>query len=209
MSQRLGPPPVDPLPDLSWARIERNVFARSEGTVTNAVAAREIRPDLLRGSWMWLAVPAAAAAAFGLTFFSMNGPPPAPAAGEPSRVAAGAAPSTVSYGDAHVTLQAHSAVLLEPDAGRPTALLEDGSAVFAVAPRGERAPFVVLAGDLSARTASATFTVTRHGERADVAVNAGTVEVRFRGHDARVAAGQAWSSDRPDVVRNVGESSGR
>jgi ferric-dicitrate binding protein FerR (iron transport regulator) len=139
----------------------------------------------------------------------MGGSPPAPAAGEPSRVAAGASPSTLSYGDAFVTLQAHSAVLMDPNTGRPTALLEDGAAVFAVAPRGERAPFVVLAGDLSARTSSATFTVTRHGERADVAVDAGTVDVRYRGHDARVAAGQAWSSEHPDAVLDVRESTRR
>ena len=67
--QKLGPPPVDELSDLSWARVERNVFARMEGTVTGAVMSREVKREG-KTNWVWLAVPAAAAAAFGLAFFS-------------------------------------------------------------------------------------------------------------------------------------------
>lgn len=196
--ERLGPPPVDPLSDVGWARVERNLFSRVEGTVTNAVAARDIKPSSSRGNWVWLAVPAAAAAAFGLAFFSMNGSP-SQTDGERSRVVAGSSPSTVSFGDSHVTLEANTAVILDHDGGKPTAVLEDGTAKFAVAPRTSH--LTVLAGDMSARTLNATFTVTRNGERADVAVVTGNVEIRFRGHDVKLAAEQTWSSDRPsDVV---------
>jgi ferric-dicitrate binding protein FerR (iron transport regulator) len=198
-SQRLGPPPVDNLSDVAWARVERNVFSRMEGTVTGAVVAREVKREGSRSNWVWLAVPAAAAAAFGLAFFSMNGGGGTPA-GEPSRVVASDSPTTVSFGDAHVTLQAQSAVLMEQNAAKPTALLEHGTAVFAVAPRGEQAPFTVLAGDTSARTTNATFTVTRKGERADVAVERGSVEIRYRGRDLKVAANQTWTSERPSDV---------
>lgn len=197
--QKLGPPPVDGLSDVAWARVERNVFSRMEGTVTNAVSAREVRREG-RSHWVWLAVPAAAAAAFGLAFFSMNGSSSTPAEGEPSRVVAGASPTTMSFGDAHVTLQANSAVLMDQTPGKPAALLERGSAVFAVAPRGQRAPFTVLAGDTSARTLGATFTLTRTGEVAELAVASGTVEIRFRGHDVKVMADQRWTSERPTEV---------
>lgn len=197
--ERLGPPPVDPLSDVGWARVERNLFSRVEGTVTNAVAARDIKPSSRsRNQWVWLAVPAAAAAAFALAFFSMNGPAGTQTEGERSRVVAGSSPSTVSFGDAHVTLEANTAVIMDHNSGKPTAVLEDGVAKFAVAPR--TAPLTVLAGDTQARTTNATFTVTRHGERADVAVATGTVEIRFRGHDVTVAADQTWSSDRPSDV---------
>src|SRR5262245_29973432 len=114
--ERLGPPPVDPLSDVAWARVERNVFSRMEGTVTNAVSAREVNRDRSRSTWIWLAVPAAAAAAFGLAFFSMNGPGGTSSDGEPSRVVASDSPTTMSFGDAHITLQAKSAVLMEQNA---------------------------------------------------------------------------------------------
>src|SRR5690606_24851371 len=152
--------------------------------------------------WVWLAVPAAAAAAFAFAFF-MNPAGPSSSEHEPSRVVAGASPTTMSFGDTHVTLQASSAVLMDQNPARPQALLEHGSAVFAVAPRGERPAFTVLAGDVSARTTGATFTVTRKGERADVAVEAGTVEVRFRGHDLELTARQSWSSARPADVTHA------
>lgn len=198
-AERLGPPPVDPLSDVGWARVERNLFSRVEGTVTNAVAAREVRPAT-RSNWVWLAVPAAAAAAFALAFFSMNGSGTQTADGERSRVVAGASPSTVAFGSAaHVTLEANTAVIMDHAAGKPTAVLEDGVAKFAVAPSD--IALTVLAGDMTARTTAATFTVTRRGERADVAVSTGVVEIRFRGHDIKLAADQTWSSERPsDVV---------
>jgi ferric-dicitrate binding protein FerR (iron transport regulator) len=208
--ERLGPPPVDPLSDMQWARVERNVFSRMEGTVTGAVSAREVKHGRgLASTWIWLAVPAAAAAAFGLAFFSMNGPSGSASDGEPSRVVASDSPTTMSFGDAHVTLQARSAVLMEQNVAKPTALLEHGSAVFAVAPRGERAPFTVLAGDTSARTMGATFTVTRTGERADIKVSTGTIDIRFRGRDVRLAANQSWSSDRPTDAPNAASDSQR
>jgi ferric-dicitrate binding protein FerR (iron transport regulator) len=197
--ERLGPPPVEPLSDVGWARVERNLFSRVEGTVTNAVAARDVKPaSRSRNHLVWLAVPAAAAAAFALAFFSMNGGSGPQTDGERSRVVAGSSPSTVSFGDSHVTLEANTAVIMDHDGGKPTAVLEDGVATFAVAPRPS--PLTVLAGDTQARTTNATFTVTRHGERADVAVTTGIVEIRFRGHDVKVAADQTWSSDRPSDV---------
>ena len=200
--QRLGPPPVEGLSDVAWARVERNVFQRmAEGTVTQASAARDVKVER-RSNWLWLAVPGAAAAAFALAFFSMNGPAPTPN-DEPSRIVASASPTSVSFGDAHVTLDANSAVVMDQKAGKPTALLEHGGAVFAVAPRGDRGAFSVLAGDAIVRTTSARFRVAREGELARVNVESGSVEIRYRGHDLKVSAKHSWSSERPSEITNL------
>jgi ferric-dicitrate binding protein FerR (iron transport regulator) len=196
MTEQLGKPTVERLSDVAWARVERNVFSRmAEGTVTSAAAAREIRSERPANKWLWLAVPGAAAAAFALAFFSMNGPAPTQVAEGPSRVVAGAAPSSVSFGDAHVTLDANSAVVMDQAAGKPTALLENGAAVFTVSPRADRAHFTVLAGDASIRAINSEFRVAREGERASVTVETGSVEIRFRGHEIHVDAKHTWMSD--------------
>ncbi len=201
--QRLGPPPVDSLSDVAWARVERNVFARmAEGTVTSAAAAREIKPDR-RSQWLWLAVPGAAAAAFALAFFSMNGPTPQPATEEPSRIVSAASPSSVSFGDAHITLDANSAVVMDQDAAKPTALLERGGAMFAIAPRGERGPFAVLAGDAVIRTANGELHVARDGELVTVEVASGAADIRFRGHEVHVGAQHTWSSEHPSDLIEI------
>jgi len=202
--KRLGPPPVDTLSDVAWARVERNVLLRTTGTITNAASAREIRQEPKRSAWLWLAVPAAAAAAFALAFFSMNGPSSSPPADqEPSRFVAGASPSSVSFGDAHITLDANSAVVMEQKSGKPSALLEHGALVVAVS-----APFTVLAGDTIVRTTNTKVRVSREGERAHVRVESGSVEIRYHGHDVKVPASHAWSSDRPTEVidQNVNEN---
>lgn len=205
MTEKLGPPPVERMSDVAWARVERNVFTRlAEGTVTSAKGSRETRSNrsirTTTNKWVWLAVPAAAAAAFGLAFFSMNAPSSQQQASvaEPSRVVAGAAPSSVSFGDTHVTLDANSAVVMDQVAGKPTALLENGAAVFAVPPR-TGAPFTVLAGDASIRATNSEFRVAREGEHASVTVETGSVEIRFRGHEVHVSSKHTWSSDHPDA----------
>ncbi len=204
--QRLGPPPVENLSDVAWARVERNVFTRiSEGTVTSAAAAREVQSERRRSQWLWLAVPGAAAAAFALAFFSMKGPAPQPESEGPSRIVSAASPSSVSFGDAHITLDANSAVVFDQNAAKPTALLERGGAVFAVAPRAEHRPFSVFAGDAVIRTMSAQFRVTRDGELAKVAVESGAIDIRFRGHEVHVGAQHTWSSERPSDVIEIEE----
>ena len=201
--QRLGPPPVERLSDVAWARVERNVFQRmSEGTVTHAAASREANVER-KNTAVWLAVPAAAAAAFAVAFFSMNGPTGPATNEEPSRIVASASPTTVSFGDTYVTLDANSAVVMDQKAGKPTALLEHGAATFAVAPRGDRGPFAVLAGDTLVRTTNARFRVAREGELARVTVTSGSVEIRFHGHEINVAAQHAWTSEIPSKTTDL------
>jgi hypothetical protein len=186
---RLGPPPVEPLSDVAWSRIERGLWSRMDAT---QVIDRGERPR----RWIWLAVPALAAAAAALVLVIGGGDGRAP--GEsPARLVSGAAPTTLSYGDVHVTLDANSAVVMDRTKG---ALLERGAAWFAVAPRGERAAFLVTAGDTVVRVVGTRFRVARSGEEAVVQVEHGTVEVQFRGATTRVSAGEEWTSRQPTAV---------
>ncbi|HWO17543.1 MAG TPA: FecR family protein [Kofleriaceae bacterium] len=195
-SDRLGPPPVEPLSDLAWSRIERGLWSRMDAApAAEGRPARAARPQ----RWLWLAAPvlaAAAAAAAVLTIGGSDGGSGAPT-DDQARLVSGAAPTTLSYGDVHLTLDADSAVVMDRRAG---ALLERGAAWFSVAPRGERAAFVVTAGDTVVRVVGTKFRVARSGEDASVAVEHGTVEVRFRGATTRLGAGEQWTSRRPDEV---------
>src|SRR6478735_4490968 len=169
MTTKLGPPPIEGLSDVAWARVERNVFSRMEGTITNAVSSREMTTKTTRTKLVWFAVPVAAAAAFALAFFATKSPQ-APASqpvatDTPSRIVAGNAPSSVTVGDAHLTLDANTALVIDGKAGKQTALIERGAVTFAV-PRA----FTVLAGDALVRTTTAEFRVSRDGELAIVEV---------------------------------------
>lgn len=204
MTTKLGPPPVEGLSDVAWARVERNVFSRMEGTITNAVSSREMTSSTTttRTKIVWLAVPVAAAAAFALAFFATKSPQ-APASqpvatDTPSRIVAGNAPSSITVGEAHLTLDANTALVIDGKDGKQTALLERGAVTFAV-PRG----FTVLAGDALVRTTTAEFRVSRDGELAIVEVTSGSVQVTFRGHDVTVGAHHGWSALSPaDILDN-------
>jgi ferric-dicitrate binding protein FerR (iron transport regulator) len=200
----VGAPPVENMSDVAWARVERGVFARLDGvgTVTGAIATRDVGPPARR-KWLWIAVPVAAAAACLLVLVATrpHGTATSVAETEPARIVSGAAPSAVQFGDAHITLDANSALEMVRDGGQPTALLESGAAWFSVAPRGDRPAFEVRVGDTIVHVIGTRFRVARHGERADVTVDHGTVEVRYRGRALRVTDGQSWSSSKPgDVV---------
>jgi ferric-dicitrate binding protein FerR (iron transport regulator) len=189
-------PPVDQLSDVAWARVERGVFSRIESTVTHAAASRDVGNERTHG-WVWVAVPLAAAAAAALAFFSQHDQP-APTASteqEPARVVAGSSPSAVTFADAHITLEAQSAITMDQKGGKPTATLEYGGAWFEVAPRGDRAPFVVLAGDLSVKVVGTRFRVARTAEHAAVDVDHGVVEVHYRGKLTTLHGHEQWTSD--------------
>jgi ferric-dicitrate binding protein FerR (iron transport regulator) len=148
---------------------------------------------------VWLAVPLAAAAAFALAFFatkSPQGPASQPVATDtPSRIVAGNAPSSITVGDSHLTLDANTALVIDGKDGKQTALIERGAVSFTV-PRA----FTVLAGDALVRTTTAQFRVSRDGELAIVEVESGSVQVTFRGQEVTVGAHHAWSALKPAVV---------
>src|SRR4051812_6249145 len=192
MTERLGRPPVEDLSDFAWARVERSIWARMDTASLPIVKTRRV--------WPWIVVPAMLAAAIAIVVVVMpETDPKAPAIAavddEPTRVVSGASPSAVTFGDAHVALEANTAVIMDHDATRPTVMLEHGSAWFTVAPRGERPPFVVLAGDAVVRVIGTRFRVARDNEQVAVEVDHGIVEVAFRGTHVRLEANQRWSSD--------------
>lgn len=190
---RLGPPPpIEPLSDLAWSRIERGLWSRMDAAPPIERVARPRR-------WMWIAAPAlAAAAAAAVIAIGVGGDRVAPEG--PARLVSGAAPTSLSYGDVHVNLDADSAVVMDRANG---AVLEHGAAWFTVAPRGARASFVVTAGDTLVRVVGTKFRVARSGEDAAVQVEHGTVEVQFRGATMRVGADQQWTSRAPTIVSPI------
>ena len=182
-------PPVEPLTDIAWSRVERGVWTELDAAPIHA------RPPASR-RW-WLALPVVAVAAVAAVVVIVRSPDhPAQA---PTRVTSGASASTVALGDAHISLDPQSAIVMDADAS--SVLVERGAAWFAVEPRGTRPPFIVTAGDARVRVVGTRFRVARSAEQIDVMVDHGTVEVGFHGELVRVTNNQRWSSTAPhDVV---------
>lgn len=189
---RLGPPPVEPLSDVAWSRIERGLWSRLDAAPAAERAARTARPR----RWLWIAAPALAAAAAAAAIV-VGVPGGRSQHDETARIVSGAAPSSLSYGDVHLELDAETAVVMDRNKG---ALLERGAAWFSVAPRGERGAFIVTAGDTLVRVVGTKFRVARAGEEASVQVEHGVVEVQFRGATTRVGAGEEWTSKQPTTA---------
>jgi len=196
-------PPVEPMSDLSWARVERGLWARLDGTATT-----QIEPARSR-RWLWIALPSVAvagtiAATFALLVDKPQAPlPSAPVTvveDNPTRIVSGSSPSTITVGDAHVTLDARSAVVMpRPSDSTSTAVLERGAAWFAIAPRPGR-QFVVVAGDAVVRVLGTKFRVARSEEKVTVEVERGLVDVTFQGTTVKLPTGKTWSSDAPQTV---------
>lgn len=203
--QRLGPPPVEPMSDLAWSRVERGLWSRIDAGAADAKAAPPAGP---RAGWRWwlVAAPLAAAAILAvvvglqLLLQGSRGDEPvrivSPAL--PSEAASPSSPSAVSFDDSHIELDPDTALVTSHEAGRPQVLLERGAAWFTVAPRGARPEFVVRAGDAVVRVVGTRFHVARSNERIAVEVDHGAVDVQFRGREIAVAAGQRWSSEAPE-----------
>jgi len=213
MTDRREAPDVEPLSQIAWQRVERDLFAALDcdaAVVAPPPRLRTWAPWALAGSF------AAAAATLVLVLLSGHdgGAPRSDAprsdglasASTPSRVVTQQAGSEISFGDAMITVGPASAVTMHGDATRGVLiLLERGEASFAVAPRAGRPPFIVEAGEVSVRVVGTRFTVSRSGESARVDVTEGHVEVVSRGHRAQVLAGESWSSvdDREAVDRHT------
>lgn len=190
-AERLGPPQIEPLTDAAWSRIERGVWSRIDTAVRIPAAAPRRR---------WIgAAPLVLAAAVAIALIAVRAPRDA-GIREPSRVVSGSSPSSISFGDIHVELDAETAVVMVDDGGQPVASVERGAAWFTVAPRGDRPAVLVRAGDATIRVIGTRFRVARAGERVAVAVEHGTVRVAFHGRSQQIVANQRWSSDAPDEL---------
>jgi hypothetical protein len=199
--ERLGPPPVEPMSDVAWSRIERGLWARMDAAETSTAVRRA--PLAPRRWWIVAAPLVAAAAAAAIVLGTRPSIKEVPAADEPARVVSGSTPSSVSFGDSHLELDAATAVVMNHENGHPTVLLERGAAWFTVAPRLERPEFIVRAGDAMVRVVGTRFRVARSEERIAVEVERGLVDVQFRGGVVKVGASQRWSSEAPAALSVV------
>jgi len=195
---RLGPPPVEPLSEAAWSRVERGVWAHLDAP-TRGKPAPAAAPR-----WWLAAVPVGLAAAIAAIWLGTRGPlPDAMVAGEPSRVVSGSAPAAISFGDIHIALDAGTAVVTSRETGHPTVVLEHGAAWFTVAPRQQRPAVTVRAGDATITVVGTRFRVTRSDEQSTVEVEHGLVEVQFHGGVTRVGASQRWSSASPGQIASA------
>ena len=196
-------PPVEPLSDLSWLRVERAVFAELDA----ARAAAPPVPARRSHRWMFaLAAPLAAAAAVVLWLVIPSAPAPHE---RPARLATADSKTEVVFGDSVITAEAHSTLVMGGSSdGGVLIVLERGGATFEVSPRQHRPAFRVEAGDVSVRVVGTRFSVSRSGDAASVHVLEGTVEVVARGRRVLVHAGDSWSSsgDREAAARDSASS---
>lgn len=211
--------PVEPLPDLSWQRVERNIMAelaRSQPAGQEHAPAMQAprggarsgrRRAALFGAG---ALGLAAAAAIALLVVharqgtavdggSAGGSSAAAQAQAepgrtPSRIVTGTSPSAVSLGDVALDVAPKSAVLVDDGRDRGVlVVLERGRVHCRVAPRNGRPPVVINAGDARVEVIGTEFAVSRIGDTAKVDVYHGVVKVVQHGRVSRVPAGQSWS----------------
>ncbi len=181
---------VPPLSDVGRQRVRQAVFDRLDREVVVRPAAQ---PSRRRTALLATAAVAAAAAVALFLLRDRGGDRPTARAPSPSRITTGESPTQVAVGDARLTAGPHAALLVTEsgDAGVQV-LIERGRIEFAVAPRGERPPFVVLAADVRVEVIGTVFTVARDGDDVTVAVAKGVVRVTRGGEEVHVAAGQSW-----------------
>lgn len=192
---RLGPPPVEPMSDAAWSRVERGLWTRLDA----AGPVKASSPPPRR--WWMVAVPLAAAAAAAAVVLVLR-PGIDPVDGR-SRVETIASGSSVSFGESYIEIDAYSALELEHESGRPIVMLERGAAWFTVAPRDGRPELVVRAGDAMVRVVGTRFRVARSREQIAVEVERGVVAVQFRGGLIEVGANQRWSSATPARIATL------
>ncbi|NVB83079.1 MAG: hypothetical protein HOV81_32170 [Kofleriaceae bacterium] len=195
--ERLGPPAVEQLSDLAWARVERGLWAKLDADT--APSATTTEPARTSRRWVWIAAPllaAAAAAAIVITRPGDTTPAPDRVAVEPTRYVSGDSASSISFGDAYVSLQPQTALVVSG----PRTLVERGKATFSLAPSPVEPSFEVVAGDAKAsaiRTIETRFQVGRSAEIVTVAVERGMVELTYRGQKLMLRDGQTWTSEPP------------
>ncbi|CAN5195281.1 hypothetical protein BH11MYX1_BH11MYX1_53160 [soil metagenome] len=181
-------PPIEPVSDVTWARLEQRVWKSLDTEPASVV-------EPVRDRRWWVAAPLAVAAAAAIVAVVVLGRTPRHEAHErPTRVVSATSSSSISFGDAHITLDAQTAIVMDSHDDAPTVLIEHGAAWFAVEPRGSRPPFVVLAGDTRVRVIGTRFRVARDAERVEVTVDHGTVEIGYHGDLARITNGEHWSN---------------
>jgi hypothetical protein len=187
--------PIEPLSDAAWQRIERNVYAELDADAGDRASAGA-EPRWPRWAVVAMACVVGLQLALGAAFLWMRGEGSKSQALASTRLTTGKEPSKTLLGDVWVQLEPESALVVVENGARSSLLmLERGAARFSVPHRGERAPFVVQAGDARVEVVGTRFRVERAGGTARVDTYEGTVRVTAQGRTLLVARGQHWAGE--------------
>lgn len=200
MSQFRQPPDIDDLSDISWQRVERDLFARLD-------LDQQPEPTVSRPArrWRWAAAGAGAAVAAAALVLVLHR---ADSERSPklSRLVTEGAPSSITVGDTAITAAPHTALLVtESESAGIQVILERGAVDCTVPPRKSRPPFVVVAGDVRVSVTGTRFSVARYGDSAEVVVSRGEVQILAAGERYSVGAGERWpekaagAGDQPEL----------
>lgn len=185
-------PHIERLPEESWNRIKRNVFAQLDAEeAQRPIFDPRIKRRLLP---IWAFALSGAAAAVAVTLLVRHPAPPVVAqAPAPSRIVTDTSGTHVSYGELGLEVAAQSALVVsgDDDHGR-LVVLDRGAVTCEVAPRHGRPPFVVQAGDVRVTVVGTRFAVYRHDETATVTVDHGTVEIASPTERISITDGETW-----------------
>ncbi len=148
--------------------------------------------------WRWALVgvgAAALAAALVLFLVSRRGHEVTHLAEAPSLIVTPVGGSSrFTVADAVIDAGGDTSVEVKREAGGATALLlARGSVDCDVAPKPGRAPFRVLAGDVTVEVVGTRFSVTRHGAGVRVDVTRGKVRVKSPTEERLLEAGASWT----------------
>ena len=199
--------PIDvevPTSEARRERVEREVFARLDAMRdidrSNAIAPlRGRRTAMIAAGFAFVA---AAASVIFLVSRSITASAPAAQPTTPSLVVTPAGGSSrFTVGDSVIDAGSDTSVEVKHDKdGTTTLTLARGSVDCDVLPRPHRAPFRVIAGDVTVEVVGTRFEVSRIGDVTRVDVARGKVKVHGNGEQRFIEAGQSWSSATVAVV---------
>ena len=183
-----------PMSEARRDRVEREVFARLDA-MRDVDHANQIAPTRNRRLPFIAAGFAFVAAAASVIFLVSREAPPARPSSPSLVVTPAGGSSRFTVGDAVIDAGSDTSVEVKQDPnGTTTLLLGRGTVDCDVMPRPNRAPFRVVAGDVTVEVVGTRFEVSRVGTVTRVDVARGKVKVHGNGEQRLLGAGQSWSS---------------
>ncbi len=178
---------------------ERTVLARLAAIEALGESDAVIAQSAPRWRWAAVGLGAAALAAALLLLVLRREPHVDRVAEEPSLIVTPVGGSSrFTVADAVIDAGGDTSVEVKHEPGGATALLlARGSVDCDVAPKPGRAPFRVLAGDVTVEVVGTRFSVTRLGASVRVDVTRGKVRVKSRTEERLLVAGASWT---PGVI---------
>jgi hypothetical protein len=185
--KRRWPPTIPPLGDAAIARVERGLFSALDARPLEAAPAGGARR---RGVALALAGVAAAAAVFVVR--ETRRTETMPMSTRAAQISTTTSGSRISIAGATLDVAPQSAVSFGGRDGAVVVVLDRGTVTCEVAPRSNRAPFIVEAGATRVTVIGTKFSVHRVGDHASVSVEHGLVEVADTNMTELVHAGERY-----------------